>query len=265
MRWIELLLERARSAFPELQNRSIYVIDQNRTATSEESLRARLGPVQILRFPVSEPHVVMTGHDHAAVLNLAVREIESDYLLIFDSDAHPVSPIARTHLSRLVAVNDAVLAGLGPGDTRSHPCFMLFGPAVDRQRLLFDEGQLEVGVDTGRMIYRQVDSMGLRAVLLPPTTAFGGRWGTYYLERSIYHHGSSSFPSNPDPRLQAQATSWRRTHAFYSRRVLAGRYELWAGEARVVDTLARCKRMPNRISRSLYRLRAAGTGGRRHR
>lgn len=251
---MELLLQRARSAFPELRNESIYVIDQSRTATSEEALRSRLGPVQILRFPVSEPHVVMTGHDHAAALNLAVREINCDYLMIFDSDAHPVSPVARLHIADLFAAgNDAVLAGLRLDDSRSHPCFMVFGPAIDRGRLWFDEGQLEAGVDTGRMVYEQVGALGRRAELLRPEPAFGGRWGTFYLEHTIYHHGSSSFPSNPDPRLQAQAASWRHEHAFYGRRVMAGRYDLAPSEGRLADALARWKRLPNRIGASLRR------------
>lgn len=261
-RWVELLLRRVRSVFPELSDENIFVIDQDRTATSADALRARLGPVRILRYPVSAPHVVMTGHDHAHVLNLAVREIASDYLLIFDSDAHPVLPEARERLMLLVERSDAVLAALDRDGTRTHPCFMLFGPAIDRERLFFDEGQLEVGVDTGRMSFDQVEAMGLRAELLRPTPAFGGRWGTFYLDGSIYHHGSGSFASNPDPRLQAQADYRRREHDFYGRRVFRGRYALSAPELYAARALEARKLRPTRLSASLRRRLGRGARGR---
>lgn len=225
-RWVELLLVRVRRAFPELSDDRIFVIDQDRTATSGEALRRRLGPVRILSYPISEPHIVMTGHDHAHVLNLAVREIDSDYVLVFDSDAHPTSEKVRPQLGALLDDNDAVLAAFDLNDTRTHPCFMLFGPTVDRERLRFDEGQVEVGVDTGRLVFDQVAAAGLRAKLLRPRPAFGGRWGTLYLDGTIYHHGSGSFGAAADPRLQAQAAHWRRESEFYRRRVFAGRYRL---------------------------------------
>lgn len=224
--WVELLLRRARAVFPELGDESIYVIDQDRTATSADELRARLGPVQILRFPVSEPHVAMTGHDHAHVLSLAVRAIDCDYLMIFDSDAHPVLPEARQRLGELIGRSDAVLAASDAEGLRTHPCFMLFGPAIDRERLFFDEGQLEVGVDTGREVGKQVDALGRSIEFLRPSPAFEGRWGQLYLGGSIYHHGSGSFGSSTDTRLRRQFKSWRREEAFFRRRVFAGRYEL---------------------------------------
>src|SRR5438128_7930692 len=108
--WVELLVQRARRAFPWLMDDRIFVIDQNRTPESADELRRRLGPVQVLTYPVSEPHVVMTGHDHAHVLNLAVREIACGNLMIFDSDAHPVSPSAAVRLARLIAAPAAVPA-----------------------------------------------------------------------------------------------------------------------------------------------------------
>src|SRR5580765_5650398 len=89
--WVTLLVERLRWALPQLADEQIHVIDQDRTATSEGMLRERLGNVTILRYPRSERHFVAVGHDHAHVLNLAVRDIHCDHLILFDSDAHPAS------------------------------------------------------------------------------------------------------------------------------------------------------------------------------
>ena len=247
-RWVELLIRRARLAFPGLRNERIFVVDQDRSDTSTAVLRDRLGAVTILRFAPSEPHIVMTGHDHAHVLNLAVREIDSDYLLIFDSDAHPVSAAAGDRIATLAERSDAALAALGATGTRTHPCFALLGPAVDRGRLFFDEGQLETGVDTGRMIFDQIQAMGLRAELLRPEPAFGGRWGTFYLDRTIYHHGSGSFASATDPRLQAQAASWQREHAFFGSRVFRGSYTLALPERLYTSALALRKQLPRRLA-----------------
>src|SRR5262245_41883428 len=169
VRWVELLLRRTRAAFPGLPDQEVYVNHQDRTAESAAQPRHRLGDVTGPHLPLHEPHVLKTGHDHAHVLNLAVREIDAPYLVLFDSDAHPVSPAAAVRLGALVRDNDAVLAGLDGVTTRAHPCFMLFGPAVDREALRFDEGQLETGVDTGRMVFDQVGRAGLRAELLRPS------------------------------------------------------------------------------------------------
>src|SRR5207248_6470701 len=161
--WVELLLARARPAFPRLRNADVYVIDQDRTELSAARLRALLGDVNVLRYPRSESHFETTGHDHAHVLNLAVRDIEADVLVLFDSDAHPVRPHVGARIAELLAEFDAILAGNAREGTFSHPSFMVFGPRVNRDCLFFDADQLERRVDTGRKIYEQLCETGLRA------------------------------------------------------------------------------------------------------
>jgi len=261
--WVALLLRRMRAIFPELADERIFVIDQDRTETSEARIFERLGPVQVLRFPKSAAHVHATGHDHANALNLGIRAIESDYLVVFDSDAHPVSGSARPLLAELIARNDAVLAAADADGERTHPCFMLFGPAVDREQIHFDASLFDEFVDTGRLIYGQVRAMGLEAELLRPTPAFDGHWGTLYLDGEIYHHGSGSFASSSDRSLRAQAALFRHEQHFVRRRVFAGRYELTDRErfalrllrarrralSHVRALLARARRAPRRLVR----------------
>jgi hypothetical protein len=224
--WVKTLLERFRRVIPEIADHHIYVIDQDRTPTSAGRLREAVGPVRILRYPVSPPHVEWTGHDHANVLNLAVRDVPNETLILFDSDAHPVGPTLRSRLEELLQESDAVLAGNGPHGTDTHPSFMVFGPTVDRARLFFDADLFEHAVDTGRKIYGQIETMHLRATVLPAEPAFDGRWGTFFLDRSVYHHGSGSFGSSADRRLQVQAESWRRRERIFRRHVLRGDYSL---------------------------------------
>lgn len=265
-RWVQLLLDRARRAFPGLRDEQIYVIDQDRTDGSAALLRDRLGPVHVLRYPPSETHIAATGHDHAHVLDLAIRDVESDYLLVFDSDAHPVGTAVCGLLARLLHEHDAVLAAVDASDTRSHPCFVLLGPAVDRDRVRFDASQVERGVDTGRLVFDQIAATGLRPELLRPEPAFGGRWGTLYLDGAIYHHGSGSFGEAGDERLRTQAARRRREHSFFRRRVFQGRYELTPAERAVAAALGAGSVAEERARGALTRARrraSAATGGRR--
>jgi Glycosyl transferase family 2 len=241
--WVELLLDRVRRIFPELGDERIFVIDQDRTDTSAARLRERLGPVQILSFPRSPAHVEATGHDHAHALNLGVRAIDSDYLMVFDSDAHPVSAAARALLAERIAKADAVLAAFDADGERTHPCFMLFGPAVDRGRIHFDANLFDEFVDTGRLIHGQIRALGLDADLLRPSPAFAGYWGTLYLDGQIYHHGSGSFASSDDRNLRAQAALFRHEQRFVRRRVFAGRYALSTPERLALRMLAAQRRL----------------------
>jgi len=232
--WVQLLLARARDAFPELRPADIYVIDQDRTPTSADALRALLGPVSVLRYPRSEPHFETTGHDHAHALNLAVRDVDADVVVLFDSDAHPVRTDLGATVDRMLEDSDAILAAHSDDGTFSHPSFMVFGPAVDRSALAFDADQLDRRVDTGRKIYEQVQDLGLRAELLRPTPAFDGLWGTLYLDGAVYHHGSGSFESTGDPRFLRQVATWRREERFFRRKVSRGVYTVTPVEARVI-------------------------------
>lgn len=241
--WVDLLLRKARPAFPRLRDADVYIIDQNRTPTSADSLRSFFGGVQILRYPRSEPHFETTGHDHANVLNLAVRDVDADVLVLFDSDAHPIHSGVGETVERLLKEHDAILAAHSSDGTFSHPSFMVFGPAVDRSALYFDKDQLERRVDTGRKIYEQVLTLGMRALLLRPAPAFDGLWGTLYLDRSVYHHGSGSFASTADPRFLRQVETWRREERFFRRKVARGVYEVTPPEAKLVRASLAVRRL----------------------
>jgi hypothetical protein len=250
--WAQLLLARIRSAFPEIHDEDVYVIDQDRTTTSADRLRSLLGNVHVLQYPRSEPHFAMTGHDHAHVLNLAVREIDADVLVLFDSDAHPVEASVGTTVMRLLEENDAVLAAHSSEGSFSHPSFMVFGPAVDRSALFFDADQLERSVDTGRKIYEQLRTLGLRTVLLRPQPAFGGLWGTLYLDGAVYHHGSGSFESTGDPRFLRQVSTWRREERLFRRKVARCVYTVTPLEVRLVRTSRGIRRIRARIEAVLW-------------
>jgi hypothetical protein len=250
--WVELLLARARRAFPQLRDADVYVIDQDRTETSTAQLRAQLGGVNVLRYPRSEAHFETTGHDHAHVLNLAVRDVEADVLVLFDSDAHPVNASVGATVGRLLKEHDAVLAAHAAEGTFSHPSFMVFGPSVDRSALFFDGDQLEHRVDTGRKIYEHVHGLGLRALLLRPTPAFDGLWGTLYLDGSVYHHGSGSFESTGDPRFLRQVATWRREERLFKRKVARGVYSLTPAEARLIHASRAVRRLRARIEAVLW-------------
>lgn len=251
--WVELLVARVRAIFPELPDENVFVIDQDRTDSSSELLRERLGAVTILRYPRSEEHFRYVGHDHAHVLNLAVREIDADFTMVFDSDAHPVDPTLRPKLAQLLAGNDAVMAAPSVGDL-SHAAFMVLGPAVDRSRLLFDEGQLHEREMTGARVFAQVTSAGQKVELLRSTRAFGGRWGGFLLDGGVYHHGSGSFEFADDARLRAKARYWRRESEFFRRRVFAGRYDLTRAEAVAAAALALRRRAPEGAAELAHRL-----------
>jgi hypothetical protein len=250
--WVELLLRRARGAFPQLRAENVYVIDQDRTPESTKRLHSLLGNVNVLTYPRSEPHFETTGHDHAHVLNLAVREIDADVLLLFDSDAHPLRPEVGAEVDRLLQEHDALLAANATEGTFSHPSFMVFGPAVDRAALFFDADQLEHRVDTGRKIYEQVRDLGDRALLLRPAEAFGGLWGTLYLDGSVYHHGSGSFASTGDPLFLRQVATWRREERLFRRKVARGVYELTPAEARLVSGSHAVRRLRRRGEAALW-------------
>jgi hypothetical protein len=250
--WVCLLLARVRPAFPQLRDTDVYVIDQDRTETSGARLRALLGEVNVLRYPRSEPHFETTGHDHAHVLNLAVRDVDADVLVLFDSDAHPVDATVGATVDRLLAEHDAVLAAHAAEGTFSHPSFMVFGSAVDRNALFFDGDQLEHRVDTGRKIYEQVQRLGLRTLLLRPAPAFGGLWGTLYLDRTVYHHGSGSFASTGDPRFLRQVATWRREERLFRRKVARGVYSLTPVETRLVLASRAVRRLRARLEAALW-------------
>jgi hypothetical protein len=253
--WIRLLGARLRECLPGLRERNLYVIDQNRTANSAAAIRAALGDVHVLRYPPSEPHFAATGHDHAYALNLALCEPTEDCLILIDSDAHPTAPRAWPLLVELLGRNDAVLAAKSVEDGLSHPCFMLFGPELPRDQLAFDKHQTDNGSDTGRLIYQQLSDLGHRVELLAPEPAFDGIWGTFFLERTVYHHGSGSFEHSANPRLTAQWATWKRNEQFARKRVFAHRYELTRSEEVLLSLLRAADASRGRAATTLAKLR----------
>ena len=105
----------------------------------------------------------------------------------------------------------------------SHPCLMAF-PIGLAPQLNFAEGIREVGIDTGRLVALQIAKSGTPVTFARPQVAFGGYRGHFYLDRSVYHHGSASFVSAVDQRLTRQVSLHREVR--YRRYVAEGRFEL---------------------------------------
>ena len=58
-----------------------------------------------------------------------------------------------------------------------------------------------------------------------PEVAFSGYRGHFYLDRSVYHHGSASFIAAEDERLTRQVISLQREMRYRSD-IEAGQFEL---------------------------------------
>jgi len=219
--WTSLLAQRLSQTVPSSATVQFLVIDQDRTADSARRLAALVPHATVLQFPRSQRHFERMGHDHAFVLNEAIKHVAGDLLVVFDSDAHPYTDDWLGTTVALLSDVDAVLAEdhLRPGFP--HPCFM----ALKRHcldALCFDEGLFENGVDTGRLLHQQLARAGQRAILAPPTPAFPGGWGQTYLG-CVYHHGSGSF-AGAGPELRKQV---RRGAECYRRMILErGRYDV---------------------------------------
>jgi len=223
--WTERLITQLRATTPADEIDEILVVDQDRTAGSARRLARLDRAVRVLQYPRSEKHFEWTRHDHAAVLNHAVTEAQGELVCLFDSDAHPINAEWWPRVTRLLASHDAVLAR-ERGTNLSHPCFMVF-PARQAPAMCFDEDLFTEELrDTGRMIGAQLRGRGQRVCFLPPSDAFGGRFGSLYLG-CIYHHGKGVFAGVDDPLLRRQV-GWE--HRWFRARVLEdATYELtWA-------------------------------------
>ena len=197
--WTALLIANVERYVPDEHLGSIFVVDQDRSERSARVLRALSPRVVVLTFEPSEPHMVV-GHDHARVLERAMVHTGADALLLFDSDCHPRDarffPVLREHIAHF----DAICALAPWKDGLTHPCFMAFGPAVDRAALSFDEGLFEPPFfDTGRLIGRQLLESGLTVELLGHERPFRGRHGTLYFDGTVYHHGGGQPPPERRP------------------------------------------------------------------
>ncbi|MEL7625967.1 MAG: glycosyltransferase [Anaerolineaceae bacterium] len=205
----------------------ILIINQDRALESHRKLQELSPFVRVVEYPRSEKHFKVQGHDHANVLNRAIREVIGDYLCIFDSDAHPINTSWLQACEEILTSFDAVLA-LVPGKVNeTHPCFMMMKKDCVGRSVSFDESLFTTGVDTGRLVGRQLTESGHRVYFAPPTKAFNGLWGNIYLN-SIYHHGKASFNGAEDDRIRQQI-NWRNRY-FKKFVIEKHRYELTFSE-----------------------------------
>lgn len=199
----------------------VVVVDQDRGRAAELRELPRVG--QVLDFPADEQQVAILGHDHPAALNAALGQIDirTSHVIILDSDCFPVSDTWLDRLSEVTVAADPAKWGL------SHPCLMAFPAAVARN-LDFADGLLEVGIDTGRLVGLQLARRGYEPHFTRPEGAFRGKRGTFYLDRSVYHHGSGSFISSADSRLHSTVDPV--SEAWYRTQVQRGSFELGRGQ-----------------------------------
>jgi len=210
--------------------REIVIIDQDRTPVSADAIRRVAGDVKILRFPRSEAHFELLGHDHPAVLNQGLRRCSGDVISLWDSDAHPFSADWLPVCLELLSSHDAVLAEDRNHSKVSHPCFMVFKRSALSASVTFDDSMFDQSLpwwhrDTGRRVGTLLAAAGKSVAFLEPRRAFGGLWGDVYMN-SVYHHGHGSF-CHGDKRLQQQV---RWQSIYFRRRVFAGRYDLRQAE-----------------------------------
>lgn len=211
--WIRRLIASLRKHTREAAIQEILIVNQARDITVRRELQA-LDPLgRVLEYPRSERHFAVQGHDHAAVLNQACREVRGEWIALFDSDCFPIHSDWLHRCAHLLLSYDALLAQEPKRNGRSHPCFM-FLPARIAASLSFDEGLFEHKTDTGRLVARQLVRLSLRPKLLEPKMAQGGWWGNLYLE-SLYHHGHGSFQYG-EHRLARQC-DW--LHAYFTQRI----------------------------------------------
>lgn len=183
--------------FSDERLEQIVLVDQSRN--SREALVCLPRVSQVLSFPVDQEEMALVGHDHPASVNRALRSIDftTSHVLVLDSDCFPIAPDWLDHL------HDVSLASDPRHGDLSHPCFMLF-PAGIASQLDFAEDMRSNHTDTGRHVGAQIARLGLEVRFNRPQVAFSGYRGHFMLNRRIYHHGSASFASSPDSRLNGQ-------------------------------------------------------------
>ena len=197
--------------------RQVVVVDQSRCS---EAALAKLPRVsRVLAFPVDQGEIGCVGHDHAASLNRALRSIafSTSHVLVMDSDCFPVDPSWLDRLGDVTLAGDPQKLGL------SHPCLMAF-PREFAGAIDFAEGLREVFIDTGRLVGLQLARAGAAVAFTRPRRAFCGLRGDFYLDGTVYHHGSASFISSGDDRLRRQVSA--AEEEFYRRLVARGQYGL---------------------------------------
>jgi hypothetical protein len=168
----------------------IVIINQNRDSMS---VLSNTESMSILQFPRTYQFPSL---DHATSLNLAIRtiEFESEYVVVLDNDLFIMDESWDEKIQILLKDFDSILACDPSKVNLSHPCFLVI-PTKFIRRLDFAEGlgisKEEMLFDTGRLIYRQLESLG-NPILINATPAFAGFFGDCYLDYCVVHVGSVS-------------------------------------------------------------------------
>ncbi|MDD2522758.1 MAG: glycosyltransferase [Anaerolineaceae bacterium] len=205
--WTKLWAAKIQKNTDQNKIKEVLIINQDRSIESRNLLKQIYPKSQILEYPRNEEQFLKRGHDHAAVLNLAVQEATGEYICIFDSDCHPFSPEWVPACEKLLEKYDAIVAldryrKIEYSTCLSHPCFMVLKKESIKTTLSFDEGFPLKIYDTGRLIGQQLERMGGNVFYAAPYLAFNNNYGEVFLD-SIYHHGKGSYAGG-DIRLQKQ-------------------------------------------------------------
>lgn len=232
--WIRLFMSRL-NEFTTGGVEQVVVVDQSRT--SKEALESIPGVGQVLTFPEDLSQVKLLGHDHPAALDAALRQVDfsTSHVLVMDSDCFP---IASTWTSKLdapaVVARDPAKWGL------SHPCLMSI-PTNLLNAVNFSEGLHEVQLDTGRLVGLQLARRGVEVAFTDAVAAFGKWRGHFYLDQSVYHHGSASFGSSSSSRVRSKSDPWK--DAFFQRKVARADWHLGALDRARLRTHAMARRL----------------------
>jgi hypothetical protein len=222
--WIEELARRVNEFAPTAAVPELIPINQDRSLSSRDRL-ARLPRVKrVLEFPVCADEVAIQGHDHPSALNRVMcLPVDTSHIIILDSDCFPFRPDWLARIGSLLDEYDAIVAADPFRRGLSHPCFMVL-PLAARSTVDFAEGLKEVGMDTGRLVGLQLVRAGYRTHFDQSEPGFRRRRGYFYLEGSLYHHGSASFASSLSPEVRSQVQA--PIEAFYQRKVRRGDFDL---------------------------------------
>lgn len=198
--WAEQLLTRVLKA-PNSVVQRVFVVDQNRDG--ERLPRVEDERVKFVSFPENGQQISRLGHDHAYSLNMSLGlDFETTHILFLDSDCIPSSANWLELVCNVLEISlaaDPIKAGL------THPCLCVL-PTSILEYVDFEEGLMELGIDTGRLLGLQIMNAGFTPHILQAKSSPWGR-GHFYLGGAFYHHGSGSFLASSDQRLAIQVSA----------------------------------------------------------
>jgi hypothetical protein len=216
--WIRHTLSRV-GIWGDHRIRRVIVVDQSRESGSQ---LLSIGNVNdVVEFPLDLEQVAILGHDHPASLDRAMSSISFDtsHVIVLDSDCFPIDSTWLDRVEGTTLAADPHKWGL------THPCFMSF-PTSRIPYVNFSAGLLEVGIDTGRLVGLQLAQSGEQVKISAALEAFSGVRGHYYLDGSVYHHGSASFISSANVKLRSQVDL--RTEQFFRSKIVRDDFKLSA-------------------------------------